>query len=154
MIMNRPWQTSVYQASETIRTRSPRPVSGCTRSEVDQLQAALGVNLPAAYVDYLLAIGKDCGTFLMGSDLHFGELRKVRDDAVALLEEESGPTLPLDAFIFCGHQGYQFLFFRVTGDEDPPVEYYLEGQGEFKVVAASFSEWLARTVKEEFPEVT
>ncbi len=112
----------------------------------------LGVTVPAAYVAVLLRIGKDPGSFLEGSDLCADALGGLQVGTRALLDEADVQTLPEDAFVFCSHQGYQFLFFRLDGHPDPAVSHYLEGEREFRVVAASFSEWLLGAARDEFPD--
>ncbi len=143
------WQERVEKATATIRQSSTTPVEGCSIEEVLQFQQDLGFQIPAAYTHYLLAVGKDCGDFLTGSDRLFTELDSIHQSALALLSDDCGPTLPDGAFVFCSHQGYQFLFLR-AGTDDPPVEYYLEGGVGFRIVSTSFSEWLRDSVATEY----
>ena len=70
-----------------------------------------------------------------------------------LLEGDEGPPLPEAAFVFCSHQGYQFLFFEAGKGPDPEINYYLECEGSFQVVSPAFSDWLIQTVRNEFPHV-
>lgn len=144
------WEAVVDEATATIRSRSRRPVIGCSDLELREFQAGHVVELPPSYLRYLGAAGKDCGDFLFGSDLHFDALDAVRISAQALLADDAGPTLPDDAFVFFSHQGYQFSYFRLAGGPDPEVYYYLEREGAFRVIAPSFSAWLVRAVADEF----
>jgi hypothetical protein len=41
------------------------------------------------------------------------------------------------------HQGYQFLFFKCDGSDDPPVYYYLEGDSSPTKKFDRFTEWIA-----------
>lgn len=105
--------------------------------------------LPEAYRRYLELVGSGAGGFLMGSNFLFRELDRVQSGADALLADDGIDGLPPNAFVFCSHQGYQFLYFHVTGDPDPKVKYYLEGERVHREVAGHFSEWLETTVSEE-----
>lgn len=49
---------------------------------------------------------------------------------IELIEDfDEDVTLPLDAFVFFGHQGYEYRFFLTDNDDDdPPVYRYVEGE--------------------------
>lgn len=147
------WNARLESAVRSIRRHSPRPVVGCAEADVVRLQDETGSQLPPAYAMFLKAVGKDCGDFLYGSDICLGVLDEVRRGAIGLLEDCHGPALPDNAFVFCSHQGYQFLFFCLTEDPDPPVYYYLEGERDFRMVSASFSEWLTGAVGDFLAEL-
>jgi hypothetical protein len=142
----------VDEAVVRISKRTERPVVGCGEQELQQFQANHGIKLPAAYLEYLGRVGKDPGSFLVGSDLRFGALDTLQTSAQALLNDDKGPSLPPEAFVFCCHQGYQFLFFLLDGHPDPEVQYYLEGERAFRLVASSFSSWLLEAAIDEFPD--
>lgn len=150
--MRNPWEENLDEAVARISRRTELPVLGCTEQELQEFQASHGIELPAAYAEYLRRIGKDTGSFLVGSDLCFGVLDTLRTSAEALLHDDKGPNLPRDAFVFCYHQGYQFLFFRVEAHPDPEVQRYLEGERAFRAVAPSFSSWLLQAATDEFPD--
>jgi hypothetical protein len=60
-----------------------------------------------------------------------------------LLKEDGAPfSLPMEAFVFFMHQGYQFMFFLADGAEDPEVWYYHEGDGVPALRYPSFSSLL------------
>lgn len=150
--MSSRWKKTVGEAIARISQRSERPVVGCNAEELRQFQTSRGIELPAAYLEYLGSVGKEAGSFLVGSDLCFGSLDTLRTSAQAVLDDDNGPALPHDAFVFCCHQGYQFLFFRLDGHPDPEVQYYLEGERAFRAVSPSFSDWLLQAAMEEFPD--
>jgi hypothetical protein len=147
------WCASVDASVRRILERSYSPPGACPDADLERFQQAHEVRLPLAYLRFLRGVGCDSGDFLRGSDLHVHQLDELQDGARALLDDDDGPSLPHEAFVFCGHQGYQFLFFSLNGDPDPEVLYYLGGERTFRVVAASFSDWLALTVRDEFPDV-
>jgi hypothetical protein len=65
--MGNAWKAKVDEATARILRRSARPVVGCSEQELQQFQAFHGIELPASYLRYLRAVGKDCGTFLIGT---------------------------------------------------------------------------------------
>ncbi|MEM7246547.1 MAG: SMI1/KNR4 family protein [Acidobacteriota bacterium] len=144
------WRARVDEALERNRAGSETPVLGCSEVELADFEQRHGLQLPASYRRFLRATGKR-SEFLMGSDLLFHELAGLQSEAQRLLaDEEEPPSLPKKALVFCGHQGYQFLFFELAGAADPEVLYFLQGRRDFQVVAASFSEWLASAVRDEY----
>jgi hypothetical protein len=132
-----------------IQEHSAAPLMGCSEQDLLAVQRSMMLQLPSAYLRFLRHCGADTGNFLEGSDLTTAVLPRLRDSAEALLTDDVGPPLPDDAFVFCSHQGYQFLFFRLSDGPDPPVYYYLEASGVFREVAPSFSEWLRQAVHDE-----
>lgn len=134
-----------------ITQRSTRPVVGLTLAEIQALEHAFGVALPDPYVQFLLVAGRDTGSFMFGSDMNASSMVRIRQNALGLLAEAGLPALRVADFVFCSHQGYQFLYFCADGvDSDPPVFYFMEGTSGPTKVYDSFSEWLQRTVQEEF----
>jgi hypothetical protein len=120
----------------------PGSLEGCTPEEIGQIEAKFHFQLPAIYEEFLARMGRRAGRFLRGSDYPFPAPRNLRHDAETLLEEsDSGFKLDEKDFVFMGHQGYQFLFFRVTDSPDPPV-FLLNESGEPKMLFPQFSEWL------------
>lgn len=146
--MSSDWWSTIEMAVARLRRGSPVPLEGASGPELTELQAWAG-NLPSAYLAFLAAVGRHSGDFLRGSDFLIERLTSLQTEARALLREDPAPAFPDDAFVFCAHQGYQFLFFRLSEGPDPPVLHYLEGVRDFRVVAASFSAWFAQTVQDE-----
>lgn len=109
---------------------APDEIVGCTPYEVDSVVAAQRVNaLPELYIEFLLAMGRKAGNFLVGADFLYPKLLELKEYAYELLYEEGATfQLPDDTFIFLVHQGYQFFYFR-TRDQaaDPRIYYYIEG---------------------------
>jgi hypothetical protein len=129
---------------------SPEEIQGCTKEEVEEIQAYAGVKLPAIYLDFLYTMGRGAGNFFKGSDMFYPSLLGLRKAAEELLSEEGASfSLPKDAFVFLMHQGYQFLFFRTLGcSDDPPVYHYMEGEGAPRKISRSFSRFLIESIKE------
>lgn len=128
---------------------NPDAAKGCTPEEIRQVEAKLRLQLPAIYKEFLGRIGKAAGRFLVGSDYLFPAPLRLRDDTEALLQESgAGFKLGENDFVFMGHQGYEFLFFRVADSPDPPVFLLVEGEDP-KEVFPHFSEWLLSCVADE-----
>lgn len=117
---------------------------GCSNRETGKLEAEFGFRLPSEYVHFLKLIGKGAGSFLLGTSIFYRDLPSLRESAEELLVE-SGSTfvLPKSAFVFCSHQGYQFMYFdALPYSEDPPVFYYLENDLKPNVRWPSFTAFL------------
>ncbi len=130
----------------------------CSENEVSTLQQRLGFVFPQAYTEFLLWMGHGAGGFLQGEAVFYQDL-PLDEDARRLLTED-GITIPLpeDAFVFYMHQGYQFMFLRLTEGANPPVHYYGEEQRDyftqhenvqtFTTLYESFSAFLAHEIQE------
>lgn len=128
-----------------------RPIKGCTDSDIADLEDALRLELPAAYVEFLRWMGHDAGDLLIGTDYAYAIVPRLRTWAQELLDEDVYTTpLPQDAIVTSMHQGYQFLFIRAAEGDDPPVYYYREGMQEpdFIKKFASFSMYITHIVDE------
>ncbi|MGZ3581989.1 MAG: SMI1/KNR4 family protein [Ktedonobacterales bacterium] len=122
----------------------------CTLEEVRSLEDLLGHRLPIAYKEFLLWMGHGAGPFLRGTDVFFQDLPGMLEAAKDLLNENGiEDPLPDDAFIFYMHQGYQFMFFRLSDGDDPPVYFYGEGQGlhTFVLLYERFSDFIVREIQ-------
>ncbi|HWJ61098.1 MAG TPA: SMI1/KNR4 family protein [Acidimicrobiales bacterium] len=127
---------------------APVPCVGLAPDEVDRVEAAHGLPLPAAYRAFLSVAGRRCGSVWVGTDAYFPELLDVRDGALALLAECGAVDLlgPDDVVIGL-HQGYELLCLRGRED-DPPVFHYLEGADALDPVADRFSGFLVSCLVE------
>lgn len=123
--------------------------AGCSTSDIERLHRRISFPLPDAYLYFFEAVGADAGDFLKGSEFLLHQLDDATAEAEALLEDDGDLRLPPNAFVFCSHHGYQFLFFILGDGPDPTVHYHLEAEGEFQRVADTFSEWLMETVRDE-----
>jgi SMI1/KNR4 family protein SUKH-1 len=122
---------------------------GCTALEVQDVEIRVGGPLPAIYRAFLERMGRSVGDFMRGSDFLYPTLLTLRDQAEALLRGDSKWRLHETAFVFMSHQGYQFLFFDRLAGDDPPVQYYLDGDAGPREVFSSFSKWLTQCVADE-----
>ena len=100
--------------------------AGCNEEEVLKLEDHYKVTLPHAYKTFLMLMGWDGGHYQIGSDFTYKWLFTMKGYANDMLNKCGYPSLPLDAFVFHMHQGYQFSFFYINGEDDPAVYYFNE----------------------------
>lgn len=124
----------------------------CSKEEVQALENQLGQTLPAAYREFLLLMGRKAGGLFWGTNWLYEDLELMQEDAVELMRHDKFPViLPPDAFVFLMHQRYQFMFFRLTEGDDPPVYYYIESDDEIslKIHAPRYSILLFNIIEAE-----
>jgi len=121
-------------ATQLIRTgkASRSELIRCSGQEIQELEEACGMRVPEIYRSFLLRMGRGAGAFLSRDYFYYPSLLRLRADADELLTRDgAGFTLPADAFVFSMlSEGYQFLYFRVSEGDDPPVYRYVEGKGQ------------------------
>lgn len=109
--------------------------------------------LPIEYVSFLELMGKNTPNgFLRGHSCFIAELPFLKDWTIELLEENkfTQKLSELD-FIFWMSQGYQFAFFKLNTNNDPPIYYYREGSGQknFVKITESFTEFILRIYQKD-----
>ena len=126
-------------------------VQPCTLQEVQALEQQLETQLPKAYCEFLIWMGHEAGPFMRGTDCFYNDLSQLREWAIELLAENSiSQTLLDNAFVFCMHQGYQFMLLRMCEGNDPPVYYYNETERRniFCIIFSSFCAFLLKEIDE------
>jgi hypothetical protein len=128
----------------------------CSKEEVVELERLIGFKLPLAYKEFLFWSGKGLGSFEIGSEFYYDQdLIDLQRMAKDLLTDNNAPfELPDDAFVFWGHQGYQFAFFRASEGDNPPIHYYIEaGEGEKEEIKwnyqAHFTDFLITEMRDQ-----
>ena len=122
---------------------------GSSKEEIEALEAQAARTLPASYRLFLSLLGHGAGEFLEGTDFRIEEVPGLTESAAELLTECGVDFKPPEGwFVFCMHQGYQFLFFDCTEGDDPSVWRYADG-GEVEQVFGCFSDWVAHSVDDE-----
>ena len=125
----------------------PDSVLGCTQEQIAEIAADQGVSLPAVYRQFLERAGRSAGTLFRGSEVLYPDLIGNRDIAQELLRFNNVAwELPMDAFVFFVHQGYQFTFFRASDGDDPPCYHYTKLAGAPERSFEHFTEFLTRYV--------
>jgi len=112
----------------TILTVHGNKLQPCTASEVEALEAKIGLKLPAAYREFLLLMGHGAGKYMLGSDCFYRHLDAIHKGALELIEEHELPEMPPNAFVFWMHQGYMFAYFLIDDNPDPHVYFFTEGE--------------------------
>ena len=143
------WHNLIQRLSELDITHRTE-ISPCIDSEIDKVEASQNVSLPPVYRDFLKLMGRGAGRFFRGSDLYYPDVLTLGEQAKHLLKEDGQPfELPDDAFVFLVHQGYQFFYFRTgSGDEDPVVYGYMEGEGKAIKRWIKFSDFLVAGIED------
>jgi hypothetical protein len=120
---------------------------GCTDAEIATIEQHFGCILPAAYRDFLSLAGKSAGKLFRGTDIFFPRVLALRAEACELMNELNlADLLPVDAKIFCMHQGYEINYFLPISN-DPPVCQFFEGQSSTTQPWKSFSEFLKNSIE-------
>ncbi len=106
------------------------PFIGCTETEVEKLENHYHIKFPASYKEFLSTMGKDCGNFLLGYDYSYDVLFSLKEGSQEIIAEDPSCSFKLSPndFVFISSQGSQFLFFDTKSGDDPPVQYFLEGE--------------------------
>jgi SMI1-KNR4 cell-wall len=111
------------------RGQKLRPV---TVEDLSLLEQEFHVQLPLTYKRFLLLMGRGAGSFMLGSSVFFEDVFYLREWTEELIRENNLENLPKDSFVFWMHQGYQAAYFKITGEDDPPVYYFSEGSNKIK----------------------
>ncbi len=122
---------------------------GMSDAEIDQVRVAQTVDhLPQIYVDFLRVMGHQAGGIFAGCSVSLGELLILKKALLNMMAQNRGinltiPHLPEGAFVFLCIQGVDFFFFdTASGEDDPPVLYYMDSLSRFYPVAETLSSWL------------
>jgi|SRR5690606_3101542 len=111
---------------------------GCTLSEIQNIEQNItNGSLPDCYKEFLQYFGKDMDRkegnsrgYLVGNAVFYDDLEDNNNEngLKGLLEEDdSSLQVPDNAFVFYGHQGYVYAFFKLDEGDNPPVYGYTEG---------------------------
>lgn len=121
---------------------------GMSDAEIEQVRTAQNVNhLPQVYVDFLRTMGHQAGGIFTGCSVSLRELLILKKALLNMMAQNRGidlkiPQLPDTAFIFLCIQGVDFFFFdTASGQDDPPVQYYMDSLSQFYPVAETLSSW-------------
>lgn len=127
----------------------PGSVRGCSEGQIAQLESAVGLQLPASYLDFLRLMGVQAGAFFVGTDYKYDRLVGMNEELREIAAND-GVVVPTNVFAFSTNQGYEFLCFRVSGAADPEVYRYTEKRMDAPVsLGKPFSAWLLDAVRSE-----
>ncbi|HEX2591957.1 MAG TPA: SMI1/KNR4 family protein [Rhizomicrobium sp.] len=133
-----------------------RTLVGCSESQILAVEKEFGSALPREYRDFLAIAGRGAGKLFAGTDIFFPGVLALRSWAHELLQENSKEdVLPIDAVIFCMHQGYELNYFVPISD-DPPVFQFVEGWDAAQQAWPSFSEFITSAIaahRQQWPKL-
>jgi len=126
----------------------PYELRGCSEEEIKLLEKTLHVQLPSAYRAFLERLGCNAGSFMRGSDFLCADVARLNQVMQRKLGESRDGANGEDVLGFLSHQDYEFLFFPLSAEDDPPVFHFLEGE-RAQQVFEHFSEWLKSAIRDE-----
>jgi hypothetical protein len=130
---------------------SPENLIGCSPAEIERIKETCKSHLPSSYLEFLTIMGRGAGRYFRGTDMYFPVIIKLQEWAIEIVAENPNKfQLPNDAFVFSMHQGYQFMYFRTNGGDDPKVYYYMEGRDQAECITDSFSAYLLQSALDEW----
>ncbi len=126
-------------------------VIGADDDEIRDLEDELGARLPLVYRQFLRAMGHSAGPLFDGSDCSLTQRHRLRlrPSAERIIQRSAaGWQLPDDAFVFLVHHGYQFLFFRLSEGDNPPIYRFSDADDAAIRIAPSLTEFLKTRMEE------
>ncbi len=122
-------------------------IIGLNMDKINQLQKDFNVELPLAYKQFLLSLGRKTGFLLNGYYIEYPSLIDNKEDAIHELnfddrkKNDKKPEIKDNYFFFAQWQGYNFFFFDCSRDEDDPVVFLFDTEKITKY-KDSFTEFL------------
>jgi hypothetical protein len=111
----------------------------CSDKEIEQLEQAFDLTLPASYKKFLRLMGKGAGGFLISDhwEAFYPDLFELGQSAEY---QDACDDLPAQYFVFASRLGSVYLFFIADGaDDDPPVYAFGDDHdGGYKKIYDSF----------------
>ena len=124
---------------------------GCNQNEITEIEYLYNFKLPIFYKQFLSSMGKKAGLFYKGSEFFYPDLLELRSYANELLEEDGNCfVLPIDAFVFFFHQGYQFMYFIVDSDNQHLIYNYIQGDKEPTIAYLSLEDFFIKSIEEHY----
>lgn len=115
-------------------------IIGCSEKNIEQLEKQFG-QLPLAYKEYLLAIGKKHLTTLFDcDDYSIDNLEYAHEIADEILKEDNY-TINTPYIVLSEHHGYNFTYIHIN-EHNPPVYLYMEGDKCPTLISNTFTSWI------------
>lgn len=153
--MSSNWIDSFAQKIVQAGLATEETLVGCSEAEIHELARTFKLRLPKIYVDYLRRMGKQAGDFLGECIRTYpGLLQYARQKAETLLEARTSYRLPDTAFVFVERYGCQFFYFdTASGDDNPPVYRYFEGDKEPAKIADGLTEAFEMALQDDLSDL-
>ena len=115
-----------------------------TDVEIGEVCAAQHVDaLPPSYREFLEFCGRSARQFVLGSEFNYPYLLTQKQALEGALVDNRDPyEVPLRAFVFEGHQGYEFFFFEDATADPPIVTHWSDGSLPNGRYFHTFEQWL------------
>lgn len=101
-------------------------VEGCSIEEIICIENKLNIELPKAYKDFLMLMGKNAGPIFCGNNYEIYELISLQKEANEILYRRTGTNLTKEVFVFSIHQNYAFQFFKLNENDNPKTYIFIE----------------------------
>lgn len=120
-----------YELARTITdNKADSKIMGSSLTEIEKLEKEMQLEFPRAFREYLMCFGGDEGgeySLFSGSDPGLCFVKFATEVLLETLNEENQTPLEDTPLIcFFSHQGYNFLYFHVNGDDNPMCYNYKE----------------------------
>lgn len=124
---------------------------GCNPEEISQIESFTQSPLPEIYKKFLECMGRGAGRFFEGLNIFYQDIFEQKKWFKETLEECDCKYNVTDTdFIFASNQGYEFMFFKLNDDPDPPVYYYIECEKSPLKKYDRFSDFLLKSFTDTF----
>jgi len=126
---------------------SKQDLRPATTEELDAAERRYGP-LPSAYRRFVERAGRGAGRLLAGTDTNLWWLLRIRDELSNTKAADGSPLIQPSDIVVGSHQGYILIVLVGSGD-DPQVAEFKEGESAPRIVAPSFTEWLAESIESD-----
>lgn len=124
-------------------------IQGCSIEEIQKIEEYFQYPLPKTYKEFLYYMGYRAGRFFAGTDIFYHRIFELKEGFNDLLNDDNSDfKLKETDFVFASHQGYQFMYFNLCENDNPPVYYYFEGDMFPHKKWETFSDFLYENMEE------
>jgi len=129
---------------------------GCSEREVAEIENKLGFELPEAYREYLLSMGKNAGELICGDTCSYDDIIFNQSEGREIYYNATNKELQSTYFIFLTHQYYSFYCFnRIENEEDPNLWIFVDGDDgdqELRNTGKKISDYLSERISRHLGE--
>lgn len=129
---------------------------GCSEREVADIENKLGFELPAAYREFLLLMGKNAEDLICGDICSYEDIIFNQNEGREIYYNATNKELQPTFFIFLTHQYYSFYCFNyIENQEDPDLWIFVDGDGgdkELRNTGQKLSDYLFKRISKQLGE--